>query len=94
MDTQIEILNVEPSELCPDIEGAVDADVEVTLESGRAIKGGVTLVPSEQDADELVSWGDLSHWVTPSLYGLDREDLDEIEALVARAGKRLTQGEE
>ena len=52
------------------------------------IEGEVTLVPSEYDG-RLDSWGDLSHWASESLHGLDSEMLIEVVAAVREAAASL-----
>lgn len=74
---------------CVETEGAVDADVAVTLD-GTVIRGEVTLVPAQYDG-RLSSWGSPDNWLSgplvEALYALDDADeirgaMREIEAAV------------
>ena len=77
---EIEVVHVGPSTTVPldEYPGAVDAEVTV-----GDIEGEVTLVVDHEG--RLNMWGDLSHWATQSLHGLDRAVLAEIVAEVRAA---------
>ena len=80
----IQVLFVESSTVCPDHDGAVDADVVLC---GTGETYGVTLLPRQSDG-VLDSWGDLDCWLAgPSTGELPREVLGEIVAEVRSAAE-------
>lgn len=78
-----------------DVTGGIDVDVVVTLPSGRAIEGEVTLAPSDHDGKPAAFGASPDEWVSDDLLKAIEDEcgdgfrraLDEIEAVAASVAR-------